>query len=299
MSTSDFPAILAGSLHGALRNGYELEPASHREWVRVASVEDFRLQARPILGSAPDLHQVNEGGEYEQGSLTDDLAKYSVTKFGRIVSLTWEALVNDNLSSFIRLNPALGQAARRKESDSIYVLFGLNAGAGPTMQDGIALFDAAHANVAAQLALGTQSLAAGRALLRKQTTIGGGHLSLIPRYWIVPPEFESAAEATIANASRPVSTEKTTAEWIGTLKLVVEPRLAATATYLAAGFDQIDTVELGVLDAAGSVGGFPGGPGPVIETDLGFVRDELKWKVRHTFGAAVLDWRGLVKMPTL
>ena len=46
------------------------------------------------------------------------------------MSLTWETLVNDNLSAFLRVQPALAQAARRGEADTVYALFALNAGAG-------------------------------------------------------------------------------------------------------------------------------------------------------------------------
>jgi len=46
------------------------------------------------------------------------------------VSLTWETLVNDDLSAFPRVQPALGQAAWRVEADTVYALLALNAGAG-------------------------------------------------------------------------------------------------------------------------------------------------------------------------
>ena len=142
LTRSDFPGILADSLGKAIRNGYETEPASHRLWVRVQPVADFKLQTRPILGSAPALAKVLEHGEYTRGPILDDAPSYRVEKFGRVVSLTWECLVNDNLGAFLRIQPAMGQAARRAEADAVYALFALNANAGPVMQDGINLFDA-------------------------------------------------------------------------------------------------------------------------------------------------------------
>ena len=71
-----------------------------------------------------------EHGEYTEGPMDEDSTSYRIAKFGRIVSLTWETLVNDDLSAFLRVQPALGRAARRVEADTVYALFALNAGAG-------------------------------------------------------------------------------------------------------------------------------------------------------------------------
>ena len=186
------------------------------------------------------------------------------------------------------MQPALGQAARRLEADTVYALLALASGTGPTMQDGTVLFHADHANLVRSATFDATQLGAGRTLLRKQTALGGGHLSLVPRFLIVPAEKEQAAEVLLANASRRVTVEKATAEWIANLELVVEPRLASTGVFLAADPAQIDTCELGLLEDNMS--------GPTIEEDQEFQRDEKLWKVRHVFGAKFLDWRGIVRM---
>lgn len=292
MTTSDFPEILADSVGKALRRGWETEPASHRAWVRTQRVRNFKDQLRPILGSAPSLEPVLEHGEYTEGAMDEDSTSYRVGKFGRIVALSWETLVNDDLGAFLRVQPALGQAARRLEADTVYALFALNGGAGPTMQDTVSLFDNAHANVTSSgSTLDAPLLGAGRTLLRKQTAVGGGYLSLVPRYLIVPAEHEDEAERLIAAAGRMIvaSTDDTVTRWIANLDMVVEPRLASGAVYLAASAEQIDTVELGMLEENMD--------GPMIQEDREFLRDIIRWKVRHVFGAKFLDWRGVVKMP--
>jgi HK97 family phage prohead protease len=287
--TSDFPAILEGALVASVRTGYENEPASHRQWVRVAPFSDFRPASRPILGSAPDLDKLLEHSEYKHGYFSDDGTSYSIQKYGKIVALSWEALLADNLGAFLRVQPALGQAARRLEADVVYALLALNAGAGPAMQDSTNLFHANHANLVTAGNFHSELLGSARALLRKQKAVGGGYLSLTPRFWIVPAEHETAAEVILANASRRASAEKSTPDWIASLELVVEPRLASSAAFLAADSAQIDTVELGVLEENVN--------GPHLESEQGFETDESRWKVRHTAGAKALDWRGMVRMP--
>lgn len=291
MSTSDFPAILENALHKSVRQGYENEPASHRAWIRVQTVADFRDQPRPILGSAPALLPVPELGEYTYGAMDDDAASYKVEKFGRIVALSWEALINDNIGAFLRVQPALGQAARRLEADTVYALLTDNAGDGQTMQDAETLFHATHGNIATSGALSADTLGEARSLLRKQTAVGGGYLNLVPRYLIVGADLETEAEILLAQSTRHTTQarEGMTPGWLSRLELVIEPRLDDSAFYVAASPEQIDTIEAGVLDADGG--------GPAIEEEETFNVDARRWKVRHVFGARFLDWRGIVKVP--
>lgn len=280
----DFSGILEGAMHAALRRGYEDEPQTHRRWVRPVPVSDFREQVRPILGSSPSLEKVLEHAEYEHGPLTDDSTRYVVDKYGRIISLSWEALVNDNLASFVRVIPGLGMAARRLEADLVYTHLESN----PEMQDTNDLFDAAHDNLATAGPFDAALLAVGRLLLRKQTALGGGFMSLIPKFLIAPAEREHEAEVLLAAATRHVTTatEAETPKWLANLELVVEPRLADDAVYLAADSAQIDTFELGTM--AGH---------PAFFEEQAFNVDSRAWKARHVVGVKALDWRGLVKLP--
>ncbi len=292
-TTSDFTAILEGALHAAIRKGWEDEPCSHKAWVRVVPFVDFREAKRPILSSAPDLERVLEHGEYVHGYFTDEGTGYAISKYGKIIALSWEVLVNDNLGAFLRVQPALGQAASRLECDLVYAQFALNSAAGPTMPDTKALFHVDHGNLVASAAFDAAQLGLGRTALRKMKSLaavrsGGGYLSLVPRFLIVPAEKEQAAEILLANASRRTTSEKATAEWVANLTLVVEPRLAATGVFLAADSAQIDTFELGLLEENVA--------GPHIETEQGFDTDESRWKIRHTAGVKALDHRGMVKM---
>lgn len=292
MSTSDFPLILSSSVGASLRRGYEEEPASHREWVRREPVPDFKKQDRPILGAAPDLRLKLEGGEYQHGSMDEDATSYKVDTYGRIVSLTREVLVNDNLGAWLRQLAAMGQAALRKEADLVYSLFAENGGDGPTMQDTNPLFDTTiHKNQTSSGAFDAALLAAGRLLLRKMKGVGGGILGLRPASLIVPAEHEHQSELLTAAASRVVSStlEGDVTPWIKELKVVVESRLASSAAFLVADMNQVDAAVLGYLEE--------GGGAPFFEEKDEFETDNHLFKVRHDFGVKFLDWRGIVKMP--
>ncbi len=293
MTTSDFTRILANSATKALRNGYEIEPQSHVAWVLPTTVPDFKTQHRPIIGSAPELRAVAEGAEYEFGAMDEDQAEYAVSKWGRSIRLTFEAVRNDDLGAFARAQQAMGQAAKRREADEVYALLLANAGAGQTMQDTKTLFHVDHGNLTASAsALDVNALGAARTLLRKQTALGGGLLNLQPRFLLVPAELESIAEMLLAASTRHMqqsgALEAGTPNWLSTLQLVVEPRLGAGAAYVMAAPPQIDTFELAMLD---------GDNGPVVIEEPLTNSDDLQYRVRHVFGGRFLDWRGVVKIP--
>lgn len=293
MSTSDFPALLGDTLGKALRNGMENEQATHRVWCSITEAADFRVQSRVILGSAPDLLEVSELGEYQNGPLQDDKSTLVPAKFGRIVSLSWESLLADNLGGFVNIGRSLGQAAMRAEADSIYSLLISNSLAGPNLTDGSALFDETRNNTVSVVTgtgkpLTAAALGAARAKLRRQVNVGGGLLNLAPRTLIVPPERETEAEILVASSTihrGQADADAATPAWIGALTVVAEPRLVNTDTfYLVADQNMIGTGEIAVVDDS-----------PHIEEIEEPKRDVFSWKARHAFAAGFVDFRGIVK----
>ncbi|MFT3792124.1 MAG: Mu-like prophage major head subunit gpT family protein [Rudaea sp.] len=293
MSTSDFPALLGDTLNKALRNGMENEQATHRQWCVVSAASDFRAQSRVILGSAPDLEQVAELGEYTNGVLAEDKTTLVPVKFGRIVSLSWESTLADNLGAFVGLGRSLGQAAMRVEADSIYGSLKSASLAGPNLADGIALFDSTRNNTVTAVTgtgkpLTAAALGAARAKLRRQVNVGGGLLNLTPRTLIVAPERETEAEILVASSTTHTAiagAEAATPAWLSALTVIAEPRLSdPDVFYLVADSEAIGTGEIAIVDDS-----------PSFEEIIEPRQDALSWKVRHAFAAGFTDFRGIVK----
>jgi len=287
LTTSDFPNLLQDVAHKALMTGFsENEAASHRRWTRAGQAEDFREHRRVALSEAPNLSKVPEHGEYEHGALDDAGESIKVDTYGRIVSISRQSLINDELGELARVPASMGQAAARKEADLAYGLLINN----PSMRDGVALFDAAHANVATGAALSVDSLGEARQLMRVQRGIKGeATLNLAPTFLIVPAALETDAEKLLASL-QPNKAADAVPDWVRQLEVVVDSRLdedSAKAWYLAASPATIDTIEVARL----------GGDGAEVMTDEGFDTDTLRFKVRLDVGAAALDWRGLVRNP--
>ncbi len=287
-STSDFPAILGNTVNRSLRAGYDAAPRTFLPFSRQATLPDFKEISRVQLGGAPSLKRVVEGGEYEQGSIGEGAEKYRVHKYGRIVALTWETIVNDDLDALSRIPFAFGASASDLESDLVYAILTNN----PAMADGVALFHASHGNLgtAAKLADALDPskdnpLAAMRKAMRLQKGIDGRYITVNPQFLIVPPSLEEVAlKATNAAivAAKGVDLNVTGV----TLTPIVEPRLedgSATAWFGAASPGVIDTIEYAYLE---------GHEGVFTETKQGFEVDGVQVKCRHVFGAKAIDHRG-------
>src|SRR5690606_18983227 len=143
-STSDFPELLAAVTNKTLRDAYEAAPRTFFPIARRVSAVDFKDMNRLQLGEAPQLEKVNESGEYRRGTIGEGKERYRVETYGRIVAITRQVIINDDLDAFTRVPSLFGTAAATLESDVVWGIVTSN----PTMADGKALFHADHRNLA-------------------------------------------------------------------------------------------------------------------------------------------------------
>ena len=192
-TTSDFVNVLQSTLGTTLRKAYDLAPATFQAWARKATVPDYRSVTRVQLSSVSRLMGVNEHGEYKRGTLTDSKEAYAIAKYGEIIGITREVIVNDYLDALSRIPAALAAAARALEFDLVYKQLLANA----TMGDGVALFNAAHGNDDTAAAISATSLGTGLTLMALQAHTNGSPMNLTPSYLLVPPGLRATAEQLI------------------------------------------------------------------------------------------------------
>lgn len=286
-STSDFPNVLANVANKTLRAGYEAAPQTFRPLVRVVTLPDFKQVSRVQLGEAPQLEKVNEHGEFKRGTMGDAAEKYALSTYGKIVSITRQVVINDDLDAFTRIPRAFGVAAANLESDLVWGQITAN----PVMGDGTALFHASHKNLGTAAAISADSVGAGRQAMRVQTGLDGKTLlNITPTYIVVPTALETKTEQFLGQIFPTKSSDVVTTS-MKKLVPISEPRLdAASATnwYLAGDPAQIDIIELAYLE---------GQQGLFTETRMGFDVDGMEVKVRQDVAAKVIDFRGLWKNP--
>jgi Mu-like prophage major head subunit gpT len=289
-STSDFPAILAGVTNKTLRNAYDTAPRTYPAIARRTTVADFKLVHRLQLGEAPQLEKVNQSGEFKRGTIGEAQESYRIETFGKVIGITRQVLINDDLDAFTRVPALFGTSAATLESDVVWGIFTAN----PAMADGNALFHASHKNLAGTgAALDVAGLAKARTAMAQQRGLDGKTLlNVRPTYLVVPSALELTAEQLLAQNIVPAKAADVVPSSIRSLAVIAEPRLdpasGAVPWFLVASPAAIDTIEYAYLE---------GQEGVALETRMGFDVDGVEVRARLDFGAKAIDWRGLYKNP--
>jgi hypothetical protein len=283
LATRDFPIILSGAVGRSLRAACQAAPPGVKMTGAQTAVRDFRAKQRVQPGEAPTMEKVLEGGEFPYGAMAEAAESYRADTCGRIISISRQAIIDDDLGAFSNLAARFGQAAAQVEAKFLADLLVSN----PAMSDGTALLHADHANLAgSETALSAASLGAAKQRLRRQTGLSDEPIAVTPAFIIVPPELEEIALRLVATIT-PNATADVNADT--GLAVIVEPRLSDQgAWYLAASRCEIDGVEYACLEGA---------PGLQIESRNGFEVDGVQIKIRLDFGAGFVDWRGWAKNP--
>ena len=284
--SSDLPNVLANVANKSLRQAYESAPRTFTPWARQTTAPDFKLMSKVSLSDAPALEKVTENGEFKRGAVTDGKETYQLATYGKIIGLTRQAIINDDLSAFTRIPAMFATAAANLESDTVYGILTANA----ALADGVALFHAAtHLNYTSSgTVISIDSLGVAKKLMRLQKTPKNVVMNLTPKFLIVPAQIENVGwQYTTPEYN--AATAATVNPFRGQLQLIVEPRLDAssgTAWYMAADSNMVDTIEYCYLE---------GQNGVYIETRQGFDVDGMEIKARLDFAAKAIDYRGLYK----
>ncbi|MEG3167515.1 Clp protease ClpP [Sphingomonas sp. LB3N6] len=285
-TTADFPALMGNTVGRTLRKAYELAPQTFKPFVRPATVPDFRPVSRVALSDISKMQAVAEGAEYQYATVGDSSEQYVVGKWGQIISITWETIINDDLNAFDRIPMAMGQEAAQVESDVVWAIMLSN----PIMNDGKTLFHADHGNLGAAADMTIDSLQAGRTRMRTQKTANGRFLNNAPSFLIAGPLKEQKANQFTSSNYVATKNGDINPEYNRTLTPIIEGRIVDNSWFLSAdpNAQSIDTIEAAHL---------AGHEGLQTEQRQGFVTDGVEIKGRLVFGAKAIDWRGMDKNP--
>lgn len=291
--TTDFPLLLMDTVQRTLLAQYAIQERTFQTWARRTTLKDFRPISRvrlsEILG---DLEKVREGEEYKYATFSESGETYQLAKYGKIVAITWEAIVNDDLSAFDRIPQAFAVKSANLQTDLVYKTILANGFA--TMSDGAALFSAAHKNYTGtannQTAGGTElteaSLGVAYTTFRTQTGSDGSKLNIKPKYLVVGPKNEFRAKKLTSVNFMATKQSDTPVGALTGLEVVVDAEIENYEWFLIADPNQIDTTEYAFLDGEEEL---------FIEQREGFNIDGIEVKARTVFAAKAIDWRGFYR----
>ena len=285
-STSTFPAIMANLANKSVMVGFNEAETTYQIWAGKGSNRDFKEAARVALSEAGNLELVPEGGQFQQDFLGEASARTKVATYGKLFSLTRQAIINDDLGLFSKIATKYGSAAKRLVNKMVYAQLTGNV----KMQDNVALFDTKHGNVAGTgEALSVKAIAKAITAMRRQKGITGeATLNITPKYLVVPPELEMTAYQIVNSTATVDGVNSGVANpYKGRFVVVADAELTdPDAWYLVADASQHDTIEVTYLNGVET---------PRLETRQGFDVDGIEYKVAFDCGVSALDFRGVFK----
>lgn len=285
-STSTFPAIMSNLANKSVMVGFNEAETTYQIWAGKGSNRDFKEAARVALSEAGTLELVPEGGQFKQDSFGEASARTKVATYGKLFSLTRQAIINDDLGLFSKIATKYGSAAKRLVNKMVYAQLTGNV----KMQDNVALFDSKHGNVAGTgEALSVKAIAKAITAMRRQKGITGeATLNITPKYLVVPPELEMTAYQIVNSTAAVDGVNSGVANpYKGRFIVVADAELTdPDAWYLVADATQHDTIEVTYLNGVET---------PRLETRQGFDVDGIEYKVAFDCGVSALDFRGVFK----
>ncbi|WP_414898427.1 head maturation protease, ClpP-related [Rhodovulum sp. YEN HP10] len=290
---SDFAYITTEVMNRSLIAEYDRRGAG---WDIVTgpplTASDFREMHAVRFGGDFQLRTVQENGEYQEARLEDQAEGLKVERRGRTITLSFEAVINDDMGAFLRIPREFAMAARVMESSMVWGLLRTNA---KTKSDGKPLFHADHGNLATAAGqISVETIGAARKAMWEQTAFGSkdaeDFLQVVADRLIVPPALETVA-LQFTTATTPVKDAETN-PYKGTLTPAVVPNLGAaaggsdTAWYLVSS--DLPPVSVAWLDGYES---------PTVQTLEGMNPDKVTMNARHIFGVAATEHRGAYRNP--
>lgn len=289
-TTANFSYLLGTSMNKRLLKDYQAWPAEWMKFCTIVPIRDFKQQSRVRFGAFGSLPVVPEDTAYTAVSLTDSAATYVPQKRGNLVTVSREVIINDDLQAIKQIPTKLAVAAAYTLAEFVYGFLTSNA----NIYDGSPLFTsgAPHNNLGAS-ALSTAAMQTGVTAMREQTNYAGKRIGLRPRYLVVPPELEWTAMVATKSAGAPGGNFNDINPMLGYVSVIVSPQLtSSTQWFMVADPREVDTIEIGFVGGEVS-------PTLLLQDSplmgLSFSNDVISYKIRHSYGGVVNDFRGLYR----
>lgn len=258
-------------------------------------VQNFKTQEAVMVGYFPDLADVDpEAADYQEiAGVTDEESTYTIGQKGNILTVTRKAIINDDLTLIQRLVSRLGRAARRTHAKYVWAKWTANA----TCSDGTAWFTVGHGNLTNNALTFANALVAYQALATMTEKDSGERIGLLDDpsmkpVLVYPVDLMATGEQIVKDEFYYTANDLTTK----TRNSLHGKISGAMVTLLTDATDwgllmppaMVDMVEMGYLN---------GRQEPELfvadgqQAEQVFVADKIRYKIRHEYAGAVIDFR--------
>lgn len=295
-SRSDFPGIFENALNKTLLERYEVQQPTYRSLARKRNFNDFRAHPMVRVGDFPKPQLIGESGEIKFGTFGEKRETAILSSYAVGLRFTRQMMIDDDLSAIDDMVADYGSRLVDFEEELFYSFMAtavLASDGGAVWQTSVPLRGGNLA--AAGTAITIASLAAGRAVMRKQVSIpstatatDGVKMNLAPAILLVGPDKETEAEQLIASiVPNQVGSVNPFAR---TLQVVSSAQITGNKWYLFA-----DPTRGG--GACFVYGYLNGAEAPRLRTEELFGHQGMAMTLEMDFGLGANDFRGTYQNP--
>ena len=291
-STISLTGILSNVANKTMLAAYMAVPSVASAIAAETDVSDFKEVTRYRLTGVGLFEKVGPDGELKSAELSEEAFTSKVETYGRMITLTRQMIINDDLGAFLQIPRLIGRMSALKREEALFELLLSNPGS---------FFGAGNNNFlsGAQTALSIDALTQGEQLFLDQTDSEGKPILLSAKTLLVPTSLKVTAEQLMTETrvnqfdakAKPANNPHA-----GKFTVVSTPYLnaqaitggSALAWYLFADPADIAALEVAYLR---------GKRVPTIESgDTNFNTLGVQWRGFFDFGVSVQDKRAAVKV---
>jgi hypothetical protein len=259
-STIDISTILSNVANKFLREGFNAVDMTPLRIAAIRPVNDFKTVTTVSLTGDLQFDKLGASGEIKHGTLGEETYSNKADTYARMLAITRQDIINDDLGALTAVPRRLGRGAGLKLNDIFWTEF----------LDNSAFFTGGRNNVNEAVAdITVAGLTATETIFMNQTDPDGKPLGLMPAILIVPTALKVPAN-TLMKSERLITgaTSVTTGEanpYAGRFRVESSPYMsnASYTGYSAAAWYMIaDPAEMPVIEIAALNGRVE----PVVET---------------------------------
>lgn len=298
-SSAEISGILSNVANKFLLEGFLAVDDAWRHIARIGRVDDFKQHSRYRLTADSQYEKVAPNGEIKHGTMADLTYTNQADTYGKLMAITRQDIINDDLGALNEVPLHLGRGAGLKLNDVFWTAFLNDAEFFNTDNSKLNYMSGAGTSQATGSLLSIGTVSRAKAQFRKQKDTNDKPFGVKPKILLVPSELEDTANS-IVHSTETRNTTASTKEGTknthqGKFDVVETPYLSdssytgysETAWYMLADPRDVATVEVAFLD---------GKEAPTIESaDADFNTLGIQLRGFHDFGVALQEYRAGLK----
>ncbi|HUS38543.1 MAG TPA: hypothetical protein VMX74_03795 [Pirellulales bacterium] len=290
-SIHSLTTLLTSTGNKILLDGFNSIPQSWREVAQIRTVSDFKTVTAFRMTADLEYAEVGPGGEIQHGTVSQESYTLKALTYAKMLTLTMQDIVNDDLGAFNDLRNRLGLGAAIKMNKVFWTAW-------LAAYSGAAFWTAARGNLVTSSSLGEAGLNTAVAAFRDLAGPDGNMMNLEPSKILVPSALEATARALYVSQEKrdtTASTKYPTSNiYFNRFAPVVVPELgnsaytgySATTWYLLTNPAVLASAIMCFLN---------GQQAPVIESaDADFNTLGVQFRGYHNFGCSMSEYRASV-----